>query len=82
VGQKWFLGIGVLVLIIGIGFFLKYAFDQEWLGPTVQVAAGFLCGVVLLFLGGICHRRELRGLDVGIGAFGLGTLYLSSYAAS
>src|SRR6516165_11510899 len=82
VGQKWFLGIGVLVLIIGIGFFLKYAFEQEWLGPSVQIAAGFFCGVVLLFLGSICHRRELRGLDVGIGAFGLGTLYLSSYAAS
>ena len=81
-GQKWFLGIGVLVLIIGIGFFLKYAFDQEWLGPAVQIAVGFFCGVVLLYLGGICHRRELRGLDVGIGAFGLGTLYLSSYAAS
>jgi uncharacterized membrane protein len=82
VGQKWFLGIGVLVLIIGIGFFLKYAFEQEWLGPSVQIAAGFFCGVVLLFLGSICHRRELRGLDVGIGAFGLGTLYLSSYAAA
>jgi len=81
-GQKWFLGIGVLVLIIGIGFFLKYAFDNEWLGPAVQIAVGFFCGVVLLCLGGICHRRELRGLDVGIGAFGLGTLYLSSYAAS
>jgi uncharacterized membrane protein len=82
VGQKWLLGIGVLVLIIGIGFFLKYAFEQEWLGPSVQIAAGFLCGVLLLFLGSICHRRELRGLDVGIAAFGLGTLYLSSYAAS
>src|SRR6516165_4840682 len=82
VGQKWFLGIGVLVLIIGIGFFLKYAFDNEWLGPAVQIGVGFFCGLVLLFLGGICHRRELRGLDVGIGAFGLGTLYLSSYAAS
>jgi uncharacterized membrane protein len=82
VGQKWFLGIGVLVLIIGIGFFLKYAFDQEWLGPAVQIAVGFVCGACLLFTGGVCHRRELRGLDVGIGAFGLGTLYLSSYAAS
>jgi uncharacterized membrane protein len=82
VGQKWFLGIGVLVFIIGIGFFLKYAFDQAWLGPAIQIAVGFVCGACLLFVGGVCHRRELRGLDVGIGAFGLGTLYLSSYAAS
>ena len=29
VGQKWLLGIGVLILIIGVGFFLKYAFDQR-----------------------------------------------------
>jgi uncharacterized membrane protein len=81
-GQKWFLGLGVLVLIIGIGFFLKYAFDREWLGPAVQIAVGFVCGAGLLFLGAVCHRRKLRGLDVGIAASGLGTLSLSSYAAS
>src|SRR3984885_13346460 len=48
VGQKWLLGIGVLILIIGIGFFLKYAFDQEWIGPSVRISMGFLGGVVLL----------------------------------
>jgi uncharacterized membrane protein len=80
-GQKWFLGLGVLVLIIGTGFFLKYAFDQDWLGPAVQIAVGFACGGGLLFLGSICHQRKLRGLDVGIAASGLGALYLSSYAA-
>ena len=74
VGQKWLLGIGVLILIIGIGFFLKYAFDQEWIGPSVRISMGFLGGVGLLFGGGVCHRRNLRGLDVGIGAVGLGTM--------
>ena len=72
----------MLILIIGIGFFLKYAFDQEWIGPAVQISLGFVCGVGLLLVGSICHRRNLRGLDIGIGAVGLGTLYLSSYAAS
>jgi uncharacterized membrane protein len=82
VGQKWLLGIGVLILIIGIGFFLKYAFDQEWIGPSVRISMCFLGGFLLLLGGGVCHRRNLRGLDVGIGAVGLGTLYLTSYAAS
>src|SRR5271165_3083818 len=82
VGQKWFLGIGVLILIIGVGFFLKYAFDQEWIGPAVQISVGFICGLLLLLGGSLCRRRNLRGLDVGIGAVGLGTLYLTSYAAS
>ncbi len=82
VGQKWLLGIGVLILIIGIGFFLKYAFDQEWIGPAVRVSIGFVGGIALLLAGSICHRGNLRGLDVAIGAVGLGTLYLTSYAAS
>jgi uncharacterized membrane protein len=81
VGQKWLLGTGVLILIIGIGFFLKYAFDQEWIGPAVRISIGFVSGVLLLLGASICHRRKLRGLDVGIGAVGLGTLYLTSYAA-
>ena len=82
VGQKWFLGIGVLILIIGVGFFLKYAFDQEWIGPAVQISLGFICGLGLLAFGNLCHRRNLRGLDVGVVAVGLGTLYLSSYSAT
>ncbi len=82
VGQKWLLGIGVLILIIGIGFFLKYAFDQQWIGPAVRISIGFICGVALLLVGSVCHRQNLRGLDIGIGAVGLGTLYLTSYAAS
>jgi uncharacterized membrane protein len=82
VGQKWLLGIGVLILIIGVGFFLKYAFDQQWIGPAVRISVGFICGLLLLLGGNICRRRNVRGLDVGIGAVGLGTLYLTSYAAS
>jgi uncharacterized membrane protein len=81
VGQKWVLGIGVLILVIGIGFFLKYAFDQQWIGPEVRISIGFAAGLALLAGGDACHRRDLRGLDIGLGAVGLGTLYLTSYAA-
>ena len=72
----------MLILIIGVGFFLKYAFDQQWIGPAVRISIGFICGLLLLLGGNICRQRNLRGLDVGIGAVGLGTLYLTSYAAS
>jgi uncharacterized membrane protein len=81
-GQKWLLGIGVLVLIIGIGFFLKYAFDQDWIGPAARISVGFILGVVLLVAANASYRKALRGLDVGIGAVGLGTLYLTTYAAA
>src|SRR5271165_102118 len=81
-GQKWLLGIGVLVLIMGIGFFLKYAFDQHWIGSAARISIGFILGVVLLVAANASHLKTLRGLDVGIGAVGLGTLYLTTYAAA
>jgi len=80
VGQKWFLGLGVLTLLLGAGFFLKYAFDSRWIGPSVQVTLGFLIGSLALFLGEFCRRRGLKGLDIGIAALGLGCLYLSAFA--
>lgn len=80
VGQKWFLGLGVVTLLLGAGFFLKYAFDSRWIGPSAQVTLGFVVGSVSLFLGEFCRRRALKGLDIGIAALGLGLLYLSAFA--
>ena len=82
VGQKWFLGIGVFVLLLAAGFFLKYAFDEKWIGPAVQVTIGLVFGALLFVGGEICRRRKLRGLDIALAAVGLGVLYLSVYAAN
>src|ERR1700751_2367090 len=82
VGQKWFLGIGVFVLLLAAGFFLKYAFDEKWIGPATQVTLGFIFGALLFVTGEICRRRKLRGLDIALAAVGLGVLYLSVYAAN
>jgi uncharacterized membrane protein len=82
VGQKWFLGIGVFVLLLAAGFFLKYAFDEKWIGPAMQVTLGFVVGAFLFVAGEVCRRRKLRGLDIALAAVGLGVLYLSVYAAN
>jgi uncharacterized membrane protein len=81
-GQRWFLGIGVFVLLLAIGFFLKYAFDQQWIRPPLQITAGLLLGVLLIGGGTLCRRRQWAGLDIGFAAVGLGALYLSVYAAN
>ena len=81
-GQRWFLGIGVFVLLLAIGFFLKYAFDEQWIRPPVQITFGLLVGIFLIGGGEICRRRKWAGLDIGFAALGLGALYLSVYAAN
>jgi len=36
-GGNWLARIGVVTLIIGVAFFLKFAFDNNWLGPIARV---------------------------------------------
>ena len=38
IGGNWFNRIGILAIILGSGFFLKYAFDNQWIGPSARVA--------------------------------------------
>lgn len=82
VGQRWFLALGVIVILLGAGFFLKYAFDEQWIGPPVQITLGFGGGLGCLGLGRFLRRRRAGGLDGGLAALGLGLLYLSAYAGS
>ena len=45
VGGNWLARIGILALIIGIGFFLKLAFDNQWIGETGRVVLGLAAGL-------------------------------------
>ena len=53
---KWFAVVGVLALLFGVGFFLKYAFENNWIGPTGRVMMGMVGGLALMVLG----VREFR----------------------
>ena len=41
----------------GVAFFLKPAFDNNWIGPTFLVILGILVGLGMLWLGRYSHRR-------------------------
>ena len=79
-GGNWLARIGVLALIIGVGFFLKLAFDNDWIGETGRVALGLLGGVALLG-GGEYWRRKYPILAQPLTGGGIAILYLSVFAA-
>jgi len=33
IGAKWLNWVGMILVIIGVMFFLKYAYDNQWIGP-------------------------------------------------
>jgi len=81
VGKRWMTWGGALALFISAGFFLKYAFENQWLGPTGRVVLGLVAGGALLVTGDGCVRREMRALGQGILGGGLAILYVSVFAA-
>lgn len=81
VGKRWMTWGGVLALFLSAGFFLKYAFENQWLGPTGRVALGILAGLTVLVSGDQCVRREMRALGQGLMGGALAILYISLFAA-
>jgi uncharacterized membrane protein len=81
IGGKILNRIGALALIIGIGFFLKYAFDNNWISETMRVLMGAAAGFGLLYGGYRSHTKDFTIFAQGLVGAGIAILYLSVYAA-
>ena len=79
-GRNWFAIIGAIALIVGIGFFLKLAFDNNWIGDTGRIILGVVLGLGLLGVGEYSQRRVPIWAQP-VTAAGAVILYLSIYAA-
>ncbi|MFW6015536.1 MAG: DUF2339 domain-containing protein [bacterium] len=55
---KWFSRIGILALVIGIGFLVKYAIDMNWISHTVRIILGVLLGVGLIITGELISKKK------------------------
>ncbi|MBM3924952.1 MAG: DUF2339 domain-containing protein [SAR202 cluster bacterium] len=77
---NWFARIGGLALIMGAGFFLALAINNDWIGPTGQVTLGIAGGLALMAAGEYWQRRYAVWAQAVMGT-GIAILYLSIYAA-
>lgn len=80
IGGRWLLYAGLLILLIGVSFFLKYAFDNEWVNATGRVAIGLGAGLFLVAGGLRLAHRDLRVFGLALTGAGVAVLYLSIYA--
>lgn len=81
IGGSWFTWIGIIAVTFGVAFFLKFAFDKQWVGPGARVSLSALLGIALLYVGERLRRRELRSYAYVISGGGLLILYLADFAA-
>ncbi|MCH8310565.1 MAG: DUF2339 domain-containing protein [Chloroflexi bacterium] len=79
-GGNWLARIGVLAVVIGMGFFLKLAFENNWIGETGRVLLGISAGLAFLGAGEYWRKRYPAYAQALVGG-GIALLYLSIYAA-
>jgi len=81
IGKLWLNRIGIFAILVGVSYFIKYAFDNGWIGPSGKITLGLLAGIGLVLWS---ERFRNQGYDVfsySLKAVGIGTLYLSLWGA-
>ena len=53
IGENLISKIGVLILVLGISYFVKFAIDKDWINEPARVGIGVLCGALVM---GIAHK--------------------------
>ena len=81
VASQWLLRLGILVLVVGIGFFLKYSIERAWLGPQARLFLTVITGLSMLVAGTQLLGRKYHLLGQGLMGGGLAALYFSVFAA-
>ncbi len=80
IGGRWLNRIGITALILAVTYFLKYAFDNNWIGPSGRVAIGILLGAAMLPWSHWLLQRGYSYFSEGIAGLGAAVLYLSIWA--
>ncbi|MEJ7611403.1 MAG: DUF2339 domain-containing protein [Ferruginibacter sp.] len=76
IGENLVSKIGIAILVLAIAFFVKYAIDNDWIGPIGRVSVGILCGGILIAL---AHRMRntYRGFSSVLAGGGLAVFYFT-----
>lgn len=76
IGENLLNKIGMIILVLALIFFGKYAVDKGWLNDTAKVVAIILIGGVLI---GIAHRlrKDYKAFSSVLAGGGIAALYIS-----
>jgi len=82
IAGRWLNRVGLLAVAVGVSYFLKYAIDNDWIGPRGQVAAGLLIGAGLVAWSAMFVKRGLGYFADGLAGLGAAVMYLSLWAGA
>jgi uncharacterized membrane protein len=81
IGRRWVGWVAVSLILFATAFFLKYAFDNRWIGEVGRVAIGIGAGTAMTSIGFKYFKRGWRIFSQILTGGGVVLLYLSTYAS-
>lgn len=81
IGGKVLNRIGALAIILGVIFFLKYAFDNDLISETIRVLMGGVFGLACIGFAKVMRKKGYEVFAQGIVGTGVTVLYVSVYAS-
>lgn len=67
--EDWLMKLGALLFIIGFGWFISYAFINNWVGPLGRISLGIMAGILIMIFG---FYRMMKYPSQGAVFLGLG----------
>lgn len=71
--------LGIVAVILGLSIFLKYSFDNQWIGPTGRIILGIIFGVSLWGSGEYIKKKYIK-YSHGLTGGGSLAIFFSIYA--
>jgi hypothetical protein len=81
-GQRGLLAVGVVFVILAVGFLLKLSFERGWISPLVRCVGGVVIGAGLGGLGWRLHGKGVRVYGASLIGTGAAIIYLAVWAAT
>ncbi len=80
IGGRWLGKIGIVAVVVGVSFFLKYAFENNLIGITGRLILGLLAGFVFIGIG-VAIRKKYSNYGDMLSGGGIALLYLTTFAS-
>ncbi len=82
VASNWLLRIGIVIIVMGVGFFLKYSIDNGYINEIGRVLLTTIAGLGMLTAGTQMLGRKYHLFGQGLIGGGIATLYFAVFAAT
>ena len=82
IGQKLLLIAGIIIMLTGGAFFLKFAYDKNLIAPPMRCLLALICSLVTIGIGELARAKKKLFFAAGLYSAGVIGLYFTAWSAS